>query len=215
MRATTRAPCGGGVGTGSAADFVPPRPTLPRLREAAAHCRGCDLWTCGRTVFGEGTRNATVMFVGEQPGDQEDLAGAPFVGPSGVLLDRALADAGIDRRRVYVTNMVKHFKWKPRGKRRIHQTPTTYEVRACRPWLDAEIARVRPELVVVLGATAAKGIVGPKVRVTRQRGEVVGAEIGPVGITIHPSAILREPSEEARRVAYEGFVADLRRFGSR
>ena len=194
----------------------PPRASLPALRAAAAGCRACDLWRdATQTVFGEGGNDARLMLVGEQPGDREDLEGAPFVGPSGQLLDRALADAGIDRRQVYVTNMVKHFKWKPRGKRRIHQTPTTYEVRACRPWLDAEIARVRPELVVVLGATAAKGIVGPKVRVTRQRGEVVGAEIGPVGITIHPSAILRAPTEEARRVAYEGFVADLRRFGSR
>ena len=150
------------------------------------------------------------------PAIRRTCAGCTVVGPSGVLLDRALADAGIDRRRVYVTNMVKHFKWKPRGKRRIHQTPTTYEVRACRPWLDAEIARVRPELVVVLGATAAKGSVGPKVRRQPDSGaRWSGRRSVRVGITIHPSAILRAPTDEARRLAYEGFVADLRRFGSR
>lgn len=194
----------------------PPGASLSALRAAAAGCRACDLWRdATQTVFGAGTRRAQLMLVGEQPGDQEDLAGIPFVGPSGALLDRALTDAGIDRRQVYVTNMVKHFKWKPRGKRRIHQTPTTYETRACRPWLDAEIARVRPELVVVLGATAARGIVGPSVRVTQQHGEVVAADIGPVGVTIHPSAILRAPSDEARRVAYDAFVADLRGFSSR
>ena len=191
----------------------PPRAGLAELRAAAADCRACDLWhDATQTVFGEGAARARLMLVGEQPGDQEDLEGSPFVGPSGALLDRALGDAGIDRRLVYVTNMVKHFKWKPRGKRRLHQTPTTYEIRACRPWLDAEIARVRPALIVALGATAAKGIVGPSVRVTRQHGEVVAADIGPVGITIHPSAILRAPSGDARRLAYDAFVADLRRF---
>src|ERR671929_1183764 len=147
--------------TGSAADFIPPRPTLAKLREAAAECRGCDLWAVGtQTVFGEGPRNAAVMFVGEQPGDQEDKAGAPFVGPSGQLLDTALEQAGIDRREVYVTNTVKHFKWErgEKGKRRIHKTPNDAEVAACRPWLDAEIALVRPRVIVCLGSTAAKAL---------------------------------------------------------
>src|ERR671929_1209813 len=154
--------------TGSAADFIPPRPTLAKLRDAAAGCRGCDLWAVGtQTVFGEGPRNATVMFVGEQPGDQEDKAGAPFVGPSGQLLDAALEQAGIDRREVYVTNAVKHFKWErgEKGKRRIHKKPNDAEVAACRPWLDAEIALVRPRVIVCLGSTAAKALLGKQFRV--------------------------------------------------
>lgn len=191
----------------------PPGASLSALRAAAAGCRACDLWrNATQTVFGEGAARARLMLVGEQPGDQEDLAGEPFVGPSGALLDRALEEASIDRRLVYVTNIVKHFKWKPRGKRRLHQTPTAYEIRACRPWLAAELASVKPDLVVALGATAARGLVGPAVRVTRQHGQVLPADIGPVGVTVHPSSILRATDDEARRSAYATFVADLRAF---
>src|ERR671929_408185 len=147
--------------TGSAADFIPPRPTLAKLREAAAECRGCDLWAVGtQTVFGEGPRNAAVMFVGEQPGDEEDKAGKPFVGPAGRVLDRALAEAGIDRSRVYVTNAVKHFKHEPRGKRRIHKTPNNAEVDHCRWWVERELELIKPELIVALGATAARSLTG-------------------------------------------------------
>src|SRR5918999_4954320 len=158
------------LSTGSAADFIPPNPTLSRLREAAAGCRGCDLWVnATQTVFGEGPRAADVMFVGEQPGDQEDRQGHPFVGPAGRLLDEALVEAGIDRTDVYITNVVKHFKWVARGKRRIHKKPNLTEIRACKPWLEAEIDVVRPKAIVCLGATAAQALLGPQFRVTRQR----------------------------------------------
>jgi uracil-DNA glycosylase family protein len=210
--APASAPCGGAIGTGSAADFVPPRATLPKLRAAAAHCRGCDLWTCGRTVFGEGPRAATVMFVGEQPGDLEELAGHPFVGPSGKLLDAALADAGIDRRNVYVTNAVKHFKYErgAKSKRRIHKKPNDAEVRACNPWLQKEIEVIQPRVIVVLGATAAQSLLGKQFRVTQQRGKPLKSELAEVVMaTVHPSSVLRVPEEE-RAEARRAFFADIR-----
>src|SRR5256714_3816425 len=197
----------------SAADFLPQRPELPSLRDAAAGCRGCDLYkNATQTVFGEGTTQADVMLVGEQPGDREDVEGRPFVGPAGKMLDRALEDAGIDRTKVYVTNAVKHFKWTPapRGKRRIHKKPGAEEIRACRPWLDAEIHEVRPKVVVVLGATAAQALMGRQFRVTEHRGEILESELGPiVSATVHPSSILRAPDERSRREAMEAFVGDL------
>jgi DNA polymerase len=194
----------------TAAPLVPPRPSLPKLREAAAGCTACDLYKTGtQTVFGEGARSADVMFVGEQPGDQEDKAGKPFVGPAGRLLDEALEDAGIDRTQVYVTNVVKHFKWVARGKRRIHQKPNWSEVAACRPWLEAELAVVEPRVLVCLGATAAQALLGRQFRVTQQRGVPVESELAEhVLATIHPSAILRDP--ETREQEYAAFVADLK-----
>ena len=198
--------------TGSAADFLPPRLTLPALREAVQGCRGCHLYkNATQAVFGEGRRGAAVMLVGEQPGDQEDLAGKPFVGPAGKLLDRALDDAGIDRDAAYVTNAVKHFKWEPRGKRRIHAKPSWSEVAACRPWLEAELAVVKPTVLVLLGAVAAQGLLGKQFRVTKQRGELVDSPLAQyVTATIHPSAILRgEPADRERELA--GLVADLRK----
>jgi DNA polymerase len=200
--------------TESAADFLPARLTLPALRRAAAGCRGCHLWRVGtQTVFGEGARSARLMFVGEQPGDQEDLAGHPFVGPSGRLLDRALERAGLDRRDAYVTNAVKHFKWvpDPQGKRRIHKTPNASEIRACRPWLDAEIAVVQPRVIVALGATAAKALFGKTFRVTAQRGRVVRTPLAEAGFaTVHPSAVLRAPSA-VRAEAEQELVRDLKK----
>jgi uracil-DNA glycosylase len=197
---------------GTAAGLVPARPTLPKLREAAAGCKACDLWKTGtQTVFGEGSRNAEVMFVGEQPGDYEDREGRPFVGPAGQLFDRALEEAGIDRRLAYVTNVVKHFKWQARGKRRIHQKPNWAEMTACRPWLDAELEVVKPSVLVCLGATAAQALLGRDFRVTRQRGEPVDSPLAPnVMATVHPSSILRadEPDREAEMQA---FVTDLRK----
>jgi len=197
----------------SAAPLVPRKPTLPKLRQAAAGCRACDLWKRGtQTVFGEGSSRTRVMFVGEQPGDREDLEGRPFVGPAGRILDAALEKAGIDRRAVYVTNVVKHFKWEPRGKRRIHQKPNSVEIGACRPWLDAEIALVQPEVLVCLGATAAQALLGRSFRVSRQRGEFVASSLAPrVLATVHPSSILRAPDDETRRAETEKFVADLKR----
>jgi DNA polymerase len=199
-------------GTGSAADFLPDRRTLPALRRAAAGCRGCHLWRVGtQTVFGEGSRSATVMFVGEQPGDQEDRAGHPFVGPSGRLLDAALERAGLDRDDAYVTNAVKHFKWVPdgTGKRRIHKTPSTSEVRACHPWLEAEIAVVKPRVIVALGATAAKAVYGPAFRVTVERGRTLRTPLAEAGFaTVHPSAVLRSP-RESRGEVEDAFVDDL------
>jgi uracil-DNA glycosylase family protein len=186
--------------------------TIPQLRELAQGCRACELWrNATQTVFGEGPSRARVLIVGEQPGNSEDLEGAPFVGPAGRLLDRALVEAGIDRESVYVTNVVKHFKWRraPSGKRRIHQKPDRAEVEACRPWLEAEVARLRPELIVALGATAAQALLGRDFRVTKQHGEVVPSELGPTLATVHPSAILRAP-DEGRDETYAGFVADLR-----
>jgi uracil-DNA glycosylase len=198
---------------GTAAPLVPARPTLPALREAARACRACDLWRTGtQTVFGEGARQAAVMLIGEQPGDQEDLQGRPFVGPAGRLLDRALEEAGIDRTRVYVTNVVKHFKWEPRGKRRIHAKPNAAEIAACRPWLESEIAVVKPRVLVCLGATAAQALLGKTFKVTRQRGEFVPTDLGPVAMaTVHPSSILRAPDEAARHAETDRFVEDLRR----
>ena len=198
--------------TSSAADFLPPRLTLPALREAVQGCRGCRLYkNATQAVFGEGTRNAAVMLVGEQPGDQEDKAGRPFVGPAGQLLDRALEEAGIDRSSAYVSNAVKHFKWEARGKRRIHAKPSWSEVAACRPWLEAELAVVKPKVLVLLGAVAAQGLLGKQFRVTKQRGELVDSPLAPyVTATIHPSAILRgEPEDRERALA--GLVADLRK----
>jgi uracil-DNA glycosylase family protein len=198
--------------TESAAAYVPERPSLPRLREAAAGCRGCHLWeNATQTVFGEGARMAGVMLVGEQPGDQEDLAGKPFVGPAGRLLDQALEEAGIDRRQAYVTNVVKHFKWQPRGKRRIHQKPNWAEMAACRPWLDAELEVVGPDVVVCLGATAAQALIGRDFRVSRQRGELVDSALARyVLATVHPSSILRQRDEASRQAEYAAFVEDLR-----
>jgi uracil-DNA glycosylase len=197
----------------SASPFVPERPTLPRLREAVEGCRGCPLWRdATQAVFGEGKRGASVMLVGEQPGDREDLDGRPFVGPAGQLLDDALAEAGIARAATYVTNAVKHFKWEARGKRRIHAKPTWSEVTACRPWLEAEIAVVRPRVLVCLGATAAQSLLGKQFRVTKQRGVWLESELAElVTATIHPSAILRQRDAEARKTELARFVDDLRR----
>jgi uracil-DNA glycosylase len=192
---------------------APERAGLAGLREAAEGCRACDLWRSGtQTVFGEGEASSEVMLVGEQPGDQEDLEGRPFVGPAGKLLDRALEEAGIDRNRVYVTNVVKHFKWRPRGKRRIHQKPNAEEIAACRPWLESELAAVRPRVIVCLGATAAQALLGSKFRVTRQRGQFVESPLAPlVTATVHPSSILRAPDEAARKAAMSDFIEDLRK----
>ena len=186
--------------------------TVDALRAAAAACRGCELWeNATQTVFGEGPERSRLMLVGEQPGDQEDVQGEPFVGPAGKLLDGALARAGIDRRRVYVTNAVKHFRWTRRGKRRLHEKPNAAQVRACRPWLEAEIRVVRPRLIVLLGATAAQAVMGPAFRVSRQRGEVLASPLGvPVLATVHPSSILRAADSESREVAMASFVSDLR-----
>ena len=197
--------------SGSAADFLPDKLSLSGLREAAASCRGCHLWKVGtQTVFGEGRRSADVMFVGEQPGDQEDKTGKPFVGPAGRLFDEALAAAGIDRSATYVTNAVKHFKWQARGKRRIHQKPNWTEMTACRPWLEAELAVIKPKVLVLLGATAAQSLLGRQFRVTQHRSELVESDIAEaVTATIHPSAILRgEPDQRERELA--AFVADLK-----
>jgi DNA polymerase len=186
--------------------------SLEKLREAAAGCRACDLWKTGtQTVFGEGARKSEVMMVGEQPGDREDVEGRPFVGPAGKVLDKALAEVGIDRDLVYVTNVVKHFKWRPRGKRRIHQKPNLEEIGACRPWLDSELAAVQPRVLVCLGSTAAQALLGRQFRVTRERGQFVDSPLAPrVTATVHPSSILRAGEDEDRRLAMEDFVADLR-----
>ena len=187
--------------------------TLPALREAAAGCRACDLYKTGtQTVFGEGAEHAQVMFVGEQPGDREDREGKPFVGPAGGVLDEALEEAGIDRSRAYITNAVKHFKWKPQGKRRLHQKPNAAEINACRPWLDAEIAMVKPHLLVLLGATAAQALLGRDFRVSVQRGQLIERPgLPPVMATVHPSSILRAPDDETRALEMRAFVQDLKR----
>ena len=197
----------------TAAPLIPPRPTLTKLRDIAAACKACDLWKSGtQTVFGEGRPSSLIMFIGEQPGDKEDLAGRPFVGPAGALLDKSLEEAGIDRSKVYVTNVVKHFKWEPRGKRRIHKKPNGVEIAACRPWLDAEIRVVRPRAIICLGATAAQAIIGPKFRVSVQRGELVPSDLAEyVTATVHPSSILRAPSDDARSLERARFVDDLKR----
>ena len=201
----------------TAAAFLPQRHTLPKLREAAAACKGCDLWKRGtQTVFGEGSTNARVLMVGEQPGDKEDLQGRPFVGPAGAILDKALAEAGIDRNEVYVTNIVKHFKWEQRGKRRIHKKPDALEISACRPWLDAEIEVTRPSVVVLLGASAAQGLLGRDFRVSQRRGEWVPSSIAPaVMATVHPSSILRAPDDDTRHEEMRKFVADLKNVAAR
>ena len=198
---------------GSAADFFPERKTLPAFREAAADCQACDLWEHGtQTVFGEGSRRAEILFVGEQPGNEEDLSGKPFVGPAGRLLDEALAKAGIDRSQTFVTNVVKHFKWEPRGKRRIHKKPNAREIGACRPWLEAEIGLVKPKVVVCLGATAAQALLGPQFRVSKERGKFNESTLAPyIVATVHPSSILRAPDEETRHTEQRLFIGDLKR----
>src|SRR4051812_19951049 len=194
-----------------ATPFLPARRTLKDLRSAAADCRGCHLWRgATQTVFGEGLKKSRVMLVGEQPGDREDLAGKPFVGPAGRELDRGLEAAGIIRSDAYVTNVVKHFKFEERGRRRIHQTPKKFEIDACTPWLEEELRVVEPDALVLLGAIAAKAILGASFRVTRQRGELLESDLAPiVSATIHPSAILRAPDEETRQAERERFAADL------
>jgi uracil-DNA glycosylase family protein len=196
----------------TAATLIPEGATLGQIREIAAGCRACDLWKKGtQTVFGEGGAKAKIILVGEQPGNEEDLEGAPFVGPAGRLLDKALAEAGIDRGLTYVTNVVKHFKWEPRGKRRIHAKPNAAEITACLPWLQAEIQLIQPKLVVCLGATAAQALLGKKFRVTQQRGELIDAPFAPKAMaTVHPSSILRAPDDATRRSEMEKFIADLR-----
>jgi DNA polymerase len=196
----------------TAAAYLPERLSLPQLRESVQGCRGCDLYrNATQAVFGEGARHAEVMLVGETPGDKEDLAGRPFVGPAGQLLDQALEEAGIDRSQAYVTNAVKHFKWQSRGKRRIHQKPNWSEQVACRPWLDAELEVVHPRVLVCLGATAAQALLGRDFRVTKHRGELIESPLAEhVTATIHPSAILRQQDEESRRAELAGFVDDLR-----
>ena len=191
--------------------------TLDGLREAAAGCRACDLYkTATQTVFGEGAEHARVMFVGEQPGDREDQEGKPFVGPAGGVLDEALQATGIDRGHVYITNAVKHFKWKPQGKRRLHQKPNAAEINACRPWLDAEIALIKPELLVLLGATAAQALLGRDFRVTLQRGQFIERPGLPVIMaTVHPSSILRARDDESRELEMRAFIDDLRRVAQR
>jgi DNA polymerase len=197
----------------SAADLIPDHPTRSSVRDAARACRACDLWKRGtQTVFGEGVRNAELMLVGEQPGDAEDLAGRPFVGPAGKLLDRALEAAGIDRDRVYVTNVVKHFKWEPRGKRRIHKKPNAAEISACRPWLDVEIQLVKPRALVCLGATAAQALLGRQFKVTAHRRELIESPLAPIVLaTVHPSSLLRAPDAETRRRETKRFIDDLRK----
>ena len=197
--------------------LVPAAADLATLRKAAATCKACDLWKdATQAVFGEGRKGARVMMVGEQPGDKEDLQGRPFVGPAGAVLDKALAAAGIDREDVYVTNIVKHFKWEPRGKRRIHKKPNALEISACRPWLDAEIEVVGPEVIVLLGATAAQGLLGRNFLVTRNRGRWVQSQMpADVMATVHPSSILRAPDDDARHAAMSEFVADLKKVAQR
>jgi uracil-DNA glycosylase family protein len=195
-----------------ASRFIPRRAGLAKLRKAAAGCTACHLYKVGtQTVFGEGRESARIMLVGEQPGDVEDVSGRPFVGPAGKLLDRALADAGVDRSRVYVTNAVKHFKWVPRGKRRIHKKPGSLEIAACHPWLDAEIAAVGPRAIICLGATAAQALLGRSFRLMQQRGELLSSPLAEfVVATVHPSSLLRAPDPEARKRDYAQFVRDLK-----
>lgn len=200
-----------------AQELIPQQLSLEALQESAAGCRACDLYKTGtQTVFGDGAVHARVMFVGEQPGDREDIEGKPFVGPAGRLLDEALIEAGIDRSRVYITNAVKHFKWKPQGKRRLHQKPNAAEISACRPWLDAEIALVKPAILVLLGATAAQALLGRDFRVSLQRGQFIERPGMPLMMaTVHPSSILRAPDDESREIERQAFVQDLKRIGQR
>jgi DNA polymerase len=195
----------------SAAEFLPPRRSLKALAEAADACRGCELYKdATQAVFGRGRRSAELMLVGEQPGDKEDLEGEPFVGPAGRLLDRALEEAGIDRSQAYVTNAVKHFKWKPRGNRRLHQTPRAGEIEACKPWLQAEVEAVKPQALLAMGATAARSLFGTKVKVTKDRGRPLESPLAPVAaVTIHPSALLRLRDHDEREAELAAFVADL------
>jgi DNA polymerase len=196
----------------SAAEFVPRSRSLPALRRAARDCHGCPLWKdATQTVFGSGPRSAELMLVGEQPGDREDIEGKPFVGPAGGVLSRALDEAEIDAKLIYLTNAVKHFKWRPRGKRRLHQTPRAGEIEACKPWLEAEIEAVKPRALLALGAIAAKSLFGPSVRVTRDRGKLIESPLAPVAaLTMHPSAILRLRDHEEREESFAGLVDDLR-----
>jgi uracil-DNA glycosylase family protein len=197
----------------SAPQLFPQTESLDDLRARVKRCKACDLWrNATQTVFGAGSEHPKIMFVGEQPGDQEDLQGRPFVGPAGKLLDRALEEAGIDREKTYVTNAVKHFKWEPRGKRRIHKKPNGSEIAACRPWLDAEIAALRPEVIVCLGATAAQALLGRNFRVTQHRGELMKSSLAPfLMATVHPSSILRARDEETRHTEMQSFIADLKK----
>lgn len=198
----------------TAAPLVPQKPTLTKLRAAAADCKACHLWERGtQTVFGEGGAKSQVVFVGEQPGDREDREGRPFVGPAGALFDKALEAAGIDRKLVYVTNVVKHFKWEGTGKRRIHAKPNQKEITACRPWLDSEVAVLKPKVLVCMGATAAQALLGKQFKVTQRRGEwVTESPLAPfVMATVHPSSILRAPDDAARRASTELFIEELRR----
>lgn len=192
---------------------IKPNASLKELQEAAKDCRACDLWRhATQTVFGEGPPNAKIILVGEQPGDQEDREGKPFVGPAGRLLDGALAEAGIDRKKVYVTNAVKHFKWEPRGKSRIHKKPNAAEIAACRLWLDAEMAALHPKIIVCLGATAAQSLLGRDFRVTQHRGDFLKSPLAPIVMaTVHPSSILRAPDEQTRHAEMKRFIADLKK----
>ena len=195
----------------SASEFLPERRSLKALAEAAEGCRGCELYKdATQTVFGAGRASARLMLVGEQPGDKEDREGEPFVGPAGKLLDKALEEAGIDRSEVYVTNAVKHFKWRPKGKRRLHQTPRAGEIEACKPWLEAEVEAIKPQALLAMGATAGRALFGPKVKVTKDRGRPLESPLAPVAaVTIHPSAILRLRDHDEREAEFAGFVADL------
>lgn len=207
-RITVRKPKGG-----TAAPLIPDRPSIPKLQKAARGCQACPLWKTGtQTVFGEGSSRPRLVFVGEQPGNDEDLSGKPFVGPAGKLLNKALLEAGINRGEVYVTNMVKHFKWEPKGKRRIHKKPSSREIAACRPWLNAELQVLAPEVLVCLGATAAQAILGKEFKVTEQRGELIPSGVARhVITTVHPSSILRAPDAERRQSEYARFVEDLKK----
>ena len=197
---------------GDATPFLPERLSLKALREGAAGCRGCHLWRpATQTVFGEGKKSSRLMLVGEQPGDKEDLMGRPFVGPASRELDRGLEAAGIERAEAYLTNVVKHFSFQERGRRRIHQTPKRFEVEACQPWLEAELAVVKPEALVLLGAIAAKALLGSSFKVTQHRGELLDSDLAPiVSATVHPSSILRQPDEPSRVREREAFARDLR-----
>jgi uracil-DNA glycosylase family protein len=201
----------------SARDFLPPVLSIASLQRAARRCRGCDLYKrATQTVFGEGPENARIIMVGEQPGDAEDRQGRPFVGNAGKLLDRALTDAGLDRSEIYLTNAVKHFKWEERGKRRIHKKPNAQEINACRPWLEAEIEVIKPEVIVCLGATAAQALLGRAFRVTADRGKFLESPWAPyVMATVHPSSLLRITEEEDRHREYQRFVTDLKRLGKK
>jgi uracil-DNA glycosylase family protein len=198
--------------TQTAAPLIPDNATISSLRDAAANCRACDLWKLGtQTVFGEGGSHVRVMLVGEQPGDQEDIQGRPFVGPAGKILDKVLEETGIDRNETYVTNAVKHFKWEPRGKRRIHKKPNALEIAACHPWIESEIAVLKPDVIVCMGATAAQALLGRNFRVSTQRGQLVKSDLAPyVLATVHPSSLLRAPDEETRQLEMKRFIDDFK-----